>query len=97
MKNKIIIAVAILMLFGFATTSFAGKPYKSAGVSYWTYEGVVIKLLPDQGALIVKDNDDGKEIHIHVDQDTQSKLQVGDQIKFNMQGAMCVIMDVIKK
>jgi hypothetical protein len=97
MKNKLIIAVAVLMLFGFTTSSFAGKSNKSMGVAYWTYEGEVIKLLPTQGALIVKDNDDGKEIHIHVDKDTQSELQVGDVVKFDMQGSNCVITNVTKK
>ena len=97
MKNKIIIAVAVLMLFGFTTSSFAGKFNKSGGVSYTTYEGKVTELLPTQGALIVEDNDDGKAIHIHVDKDTQSGLQVGDVVKFDMQGSNCIITNVTKK
>ncbi len=97
MKKLLIMAVAALAIVAFAAPSFAGKQNKSAGVSYWTYEGEVIKLLPTQGALIVKDNDDGKEIHIHVDKEAQEQLKVGDQIKFNMQGSMCMIMDVIRK
>ncbi len=91
MKNKLIIAIAVLMLFGFTTSSFAGRQNKSGGVSYWEYEGKVVELIPYQGALIVEDNDDGKRIHIHVDKETLSELKVGDVIKFNMQGSMCMV------
>ena len=96
MKKLLIMAFAALALVAFTTPSFAGKSNKSAGVSYWTYEGTVVKLLPTQGALIVKDNDDDKEIHIHVDKDTQAGLSVGDVIKFDMQGSNCIITNVSK-
>ncbi len=97
MKNKLIVAAAVLMLLGFTTSSFAGKYNKSGGVAYWTYEGEITELIPYQGALIVKDNDDGKAIHIHVDKETLSELKVGDVIKFNMQGTMCMVTNVIRK
>lgn len=91
MKNRLIIAIAIGMLLGFTALSFAGKPNKSGGVPYVEYEAEVVTLIPDQGALIVKDKDNGKEIHIHVDKDTLSQLKAGDVIKFDMQGDMCVV------
>lgn len=97
MKRLLSIIMAVLLVFSFTTLSFAGKTYKSLGVSYTAYEGEVIKLLPHQGALIVKDNDDGKEIHIHVDKDTQAELKVGDVISFKMQGTMCMIDRVTRK
>ncbi len=97
MKSKLIIAVAVLMLLGLTTSSFAGTHNKSGGVSYWTYEGEVTELIPYQGALTIKDNDDGRTIHIHVDKETLSELKVGDVIKFNMQGTMCMVTNVIRK
>lgn len=97
MKIKLIMAFAVLMLFGFATSSFAGKLNKSGGISFWEYEGEIVEKLPHQGALIVKDNDDGKNIHIHVDKETQEGLNVGDVISFKMQGSMCMIDRVTRK
>jgi hypothetical protein len=91
MKSRLIIAIAVLMLFGLTTSSFAGRPNKGGGVTFWEYEGKVLELIPYQGALIVEDVDDGKKIHIHVDKDTLSELKVGDVIKFNMQGSMCMV------
>lgn len=96
MKNKLIILVTLLTFLGLTTSVFAGKYNKSGGVSYWEYEGKVTELIPYQGALIVKDNDDGKEIHIHVDKDTLSGLKVGDVIRFQMQGSNCVLTNVRK-
>ena len=97
MKNRLMIILTALAMIGLTTSSFAGKINKVGGVSYTEIEGVVVKLIPDQGALMVKDNDDGKEIHIHVDKDTLSALAVGNEIKFKMQGSNCIVEDVIKK
>ena len=97
MKKRLIITIAVLTMLGFTTSSFAAKFNKSMGVSYSEIEGPVVKLIPDQGALIVKDNDDGKEIHIHVDDATLSALKVGDVIKFNMQGSNCIVTHVVRK
>jgi cold shock CspA family protein len=96
MKKELIVAIAVLAI-GLATPVFAGKPNKSGGISYWEYEGEVARLIPDQGALLVKDKDDGKEVHIHVDQGTLAELKVGDQVKFKMQGQQCVITNLVKK
>jgi hypothetical protein len=53
--------------------------------------------MPDQGAHIVEDKDDKKSVHIHVDKATLETLQVGDELKFKMQGSNCVITDVVTK
>lgn len=97
MRKLFVVAIAVLMVLGITTTNFAAKAYKSLGVSYSEITGAVVKLLPNQGALIVKDNDDGQEIHIHVDDSTLSSLKAGDVIRFNMQGSNCVITNVTRK
>ena len=97
MKKILMMAIAVLAMIGLATPGFAGQYNKSGGVGYWTYEGEVIKLIPYQGALIVKDKEDGQEIHIHVDKETLSDLKVGDVISFKMQGSMCMVDRVTKR
>ena len=97
MKKGLIVAVIALAMIGFTTSSFAKKYNKSLGVSYWTYEGQVAELIPAQSALIVKDNEDGQDVHIHVDKDTLSELKVGDVIEFDMQGTMCMVRKVTRK
>ena len=97
MKKGLMIVLVVLAMLGFTTSSFAAKFNKSMGISYSEIQGPVVELIPEQGALIVKDNDDGKEIHIHVDQATLSALKVGDVIKFSMQGSNCVVTNVVKK
>ena len=98
MKKGLIVAVVALTVLGFTTSSFAGKYTKSGGVSYTVYEAAeVLEMLPHQGALIVKDLDDNKRVHIHVDKETQAELKVGDIISFKMQGSMCMIDRVTRK
>lgn len=97
MKNKFIISTAVLMLLALPVSSFAGKLNKSMGISYTEIQGRVVELIPHQSALIVKDSDDGKEVHIHVDRNTLSTLAIGDTVKFSMQGTNCVITDLKKK
>jgi hypothetical protein len=97
MNNKLMVVITILAIFGLATPSFAAKLNKSMGVSYSTIEGPIVKLLPDQGALILKDSDDGKEVHLHIAESILSTLEVGQVIKVNMQGGNCVVTEVVGK
>ncbi len=95
MKKYIILAVIGFSVFGFTTSSFAAKVYKSSGIIYTQIEGTVAKLIPHQRALIIKDKVDGEKTHIHVDSSTLAALELGDSIKVRMQGSNCMVERVV--
>ena len=97
MKKGLILAVAALAVTVFATNSFAARVYKSMGVIHTEIEGTVDKIIPHQGALIIKDKEDGEKTHIHIDESTLSALNVGDTIKVRMQGSNCMVERVTVK
>ncbi|MCB9719714.1 MAG: hypothetical protein H6756_02475 [Candidatus Omnitrophica bacterium] len=97
MRNGLILTIAALAVIAFATNSFAAKVYKSMGVIHTEIEGTVEKIIPHQGALIIKDKEDGEKTHVHIDKSTLAALEVGDTIKVRMQGSNCMVERVTVK
>ena len=97
MKRILILAITVLAICGIASNSFAAKFYKNMGVVYQEIEGTVEKFIPEQGALIIKDKDDGEKTHIHIDKSTLAALELGDTIKVRLQGSNCIVQRVVVK
>ncbi len=97
MKNTIMMTIIALFIFGITSTSFAATVNKSLGVLYTTYEGTITDLMPNQNAVMLKDNDDGKIVHLHVDASTFAALKAGDTVRVIEQGGNCVLTDVKRK
>ncbi|MCB9719715.1 MAG: hypothetical protein H6756_02480 [Candidatus Omnitrophica bacterium] len=97
MKKALYLAITVIAICGIASNSYAAKFHKNLGVVYQDIEGTVEKLIPGQGALIIKDKDDGEKTHIHIDKSTLSALELGDTIKVRMQGSNCIVQRVIVK
>ena len=81
MKNKIIVAVLALTIFGIAPMSFAATYGKSAGASYMVVEGTIVSIDKAKKLFAIKDRDDRKVYGLLAWVVDISSLNQGDNVK----------------